>query len=107
MKTITNNHNKNVLGKKPSINTSTWNCRNKEACPLNGQCQTREVVYEGILSSNKPKYKEKKFFWIAEESFKGRLYNHNLSFINKFYKNDTELSKELWEIKMNYTPKIN
>ena len=46
---------------------------------------------------NQPYYKEKKYFGIAEESFKGRLYNHNLSFRNK----------ELWQIKMkNYTPKI-
>ena len=39
MKTIITNHNKNILGKKPSINKSHCNCRNKEACPLNGQCQ--------------------------------------------------------------------
>ena len=50
----------------------------------------------------------KKYFGVAEESFKGRLYNHNLSFRKKFYKNNTKLSKELWQIKMkNYTPKIN
>ena len=56
---------------------------------------------------NQPTYKEKKYFGIAEESFKGRLYNHNLSFRNDLYKNDTELSKELWQIKMkNYTPEI-
>ena len=36
MKTIIANHNKNILGKKPSINKSNCNCRNKEACPLNG-----------------------------------------------------------------------
>ena len=54
MKTIINNHNKNILGMKPSISTSTSNCRNKEACPLNGQFQTGEVVYEGTLSSNQP-----------------------------------------------------
>ena len=54
MKTIINNHNKNILGKKPSINTSTCNCQNKEACPLNGQCQTGEAVYEDTLSSNQP-----------------------------------------------------
>ena len=60
MKTITNNHTKNVLGKKSSINASTWNCRNKEACPLNGQCQIREVVYEGILSSKPTKVQRKK-----------------------------------------------
>ena len=35
MTTIINNHNKNVLGKRPSINTPTCNSRNKEACPLN------------------------------------------------------------------------
>ena len=95
MKTIITNHNKNILGKKPSINKSHCNCRNKEACPLNGQCQIGEVVYESTLSSNQPTYKEKKYFGIAEESFKGRLYNHNLSFRNDLYKNDTELSKEL------------
>ena len=107
MKAIITSHNKNILGKKPSINRSNCNCRNKEACPLNGQCQIGEVVYESTLSSNQPNYKEKKYFGIAEESFKRRLYNHNLSFRNEFNKNVTELSKELWQIKMkNYTPKI-
>ena len=107
MKTIINNHNKNILGKKPSINTSTCNYRYKEACPLNGQCQIGEVVYKGTISSNQPNCKEKKYFGIVEESFKGRLYNHDLSFKNEFYKTDTELSKKLWQIKMkNYTLKI-
>ena len=107
MKTIITNHNKNILGKKPSINKSHCNCRNKEAYPLNGQRQIGEVVYESTLSSNQPNYKEKKYFGIAEESFKGRLYNHSLSFRNDLYKNDTELSKELWKIKMkNYIPEI-
>ena len=67
----------------------------------------QEVVYKSTLSSNQPNYKEKKYFGIAEESFKGRLYNHNLSFRNEFYKNDTELSEELWQIKIkNYSLKI-
>ena len=86
MKTIITNCNKNILGKKPSINKSNCNCRNKEACPLNGQCQIGEVVYESTLSSNQSNYKEKKYFGIAEESFKGRPYNHNLSFRNELCK---------------------
>ena len=107
MKTIITNHNKNILGKKPSINKSNCNCRNKEACLLKGQRQIGEVVYESSLSSNQTNCKEKYYFGITEESFKGRLYNHNLSFRNELYKNDTELSKELWQIKMkNYTPEI-
>ena len=87
MKTITNNHNKNILGKKPSIDTSNCNCRNKKNCPLNDQCQIGEVVYESTLTSNQLNCKDKKYFGIAEKSFKGRLYNHNLYFRNEFYKN--------------------
>ena len=62
MKTIINNHNANILGKKPSINRSTCNCRNKESCPLNGYCQIGELVYEGSLSSNQPNTKKEKLF---------------------------------------------
>ena len=86
METIINNLNKNILGKKPSVNKSNSNRRNKEACPLIGQCQIGEVVYESTLLINQPSYKEKKYFGIAEESFKGRLYNHNLSFRNELIK---------------------
>ena len=89
MRTIINNHNKNILGKKPSINTPTCDCRNKEVYPLSGQCQIGEVVYEVTLSSNQPNYKEKQYFGTGKESFKGHLYNHNLSFRNEFFKNDT------------------
>ena len=107
MKIIITNYNENILGKKPSINKSDCNCWIKETCPLGGQCQRGEVVYESTLSSNQPNYKEKKHFWIAEEPFKGHLYNHNLSFRNEFHKNDTKLSKELWKIKMkDYTSEI-
>ena len=80
MKTIINNHIKNVLGAKPSINTSNCKCPNKEAWPLNEQCQRGEVVHEDTFSRNKPNYKEKKYFGIAEESFKEHLYNYKFLF---------------------------
>ena len=50
METIINNHNKNILGKTLSIDTSTSNCRNKEDGTLNGQCQLGEVTYESTLT---------------------------------------------------------
>ena len=95
MKTIINTHNKDILGKKPSLDTSTCNCRNNEYCSLNGQCQIGEVAYESTLTSNQQIYKDKKYFEIVEESFKGSLYNHNLSFRNEFYQNGRGLSKKL------------
>ena len=54
----------------PSIDTSICNCRNKEDCPLNGQCQIGEVVYDSTLTGNHQNYKDKKYFGIADESFK-------------------------------------
>ena len=89
MKTMIKNHNKNIFGKKLSIDASTSNYRNKKDCPLNGQCQIGEIVYESTLTSNQQNYKDKNYFGVAEESFKGRLYNHNFFFRNKFYKNNT------------------
>ena len=56
------------------------------------------------LKSKQQNYKDKKYFGIAEESLKGCLYNYNLSFRNEFYKNNTELSKELWQIRWRITP---
>ena len=50
MKTIINNHNKNILGMTLSINTSTCNCRNKEDGTLNGQWQIGEVTCESPLT---------------------------------------------------------
>ena len=90
------NHNKNILRKELSKNTSTCNCQNKEAFLLHGQCQIGRVVFEVTRSSNQPIYKGKKYFGTAEESFKGRLYYHKLSFRIGFCKNNTEHSKELW-----------
>ena len=58
MKPITNNYNKNILGTKSLMNTSTYSCRNKETCPVSGQRQIR-VVYEVTLSSNQLNCKEK------------------------------------------------
>ena len=52
MKIMIKNHNKNILWKKQSVNTST--CSNKEACPLDGQYQIGEAVYDSTLLSNQP-----------------------------------------------------
>ena len=107
MKTIINNRNRNIQGTKPSISIPTCNCCNKEACLLNWQCQIEEEVHEGTISSKQTNYKAKKVFWNWRRIFKRRLYNHKLSFRNEFCKNDVELSKEPWQIKMkNYTLEI-
>ena len=85
MKTIITNHNKNILGKKPSVNKSNCDCRNKEACPLNGQCQIGEVVYESTLSSNQPNYKEKSILELrknlSKDAYTTTIYLSGMNFI--------------------------
>ena len=84
MKTI-NNHNKNILRKKPLINTSTCNCRNKEDCPLNGQCQIGEEVYSGTLSIKQPNYKEKYILQlpknISKDAYTTTIYLLEMNFV--------------------------
>ena len=69
---------------KLSINTSTCNCQNKEACPLNRQCQIGKAVYESTFSSHRTNYKKERYFRSAVDYFKARPYNHNLSCRDKF-----------------------
>ena len=47
------------------------------------------------ISTNKA---EKKYFGIAETSFKDRLRDHTSDFRNKKYINSTELSKYMWKL---------
>ena len=89
--------------KKPSKS----NCRDKNECPLNGNCLEENIIYKGINTCEQPGYKEKAYLGSARTTFKLRYGNHLKSFENKKYENNTELSKEVWKIKpRNYTPKI-
>ena len=69
---------------KPSINTLTCNCQNKEACPLNGQCQIEEVASENTLSSNQPNYKKKGILGLRKSLSRGayttRIYLSEMNF---------------------------
>ena len=95
VKSIINNHNMKILSNKTNENERKCNCRKKEDCPMNGLCLEGNIVYQGTVTSNEVGYKPSHYLGIAEESFKSRYNNHKKSFNNDFYKNDTELSKEI------------
>ena len=61
----------------------------------------------GIVASDIPNYKEKVYKGICSTTFKDRYGNHKKSFNNERYKTDTELSKEVWDVKeRNGTPNV-
>ncbi len=51
------------------------------------------------MKQNLPAYGERIYKGITYNVFKTRLGNHEKDFRNRAYKDETELSKEIWNIK--------
>ena len=49
MKTIIAGHNKKVLTTKDPATTKGCNCRNKNTCPVPGECCTSKVIYHASV----------------------------------------------------------
>ena len=103
---IIKQHNRNVSNKKEK-QTNPCNCRNKNECPLNGNCKVQNVIYKCTVSATQT-FKQRVYLGIAEGNWKQRLYNHRQSFKDKRHKNDTTLSSYLWDLKENHNqiPKL-
>ena len=100
IKSIINSHNKNVLHQnRPYSNEQKCNCIRKELCPLNGNCQAENIVYEATITCYERTYSENIYKGKAEITLKKKDCHHKRSVNLIAYKNDTELSKEFWNIK--------
>ena len=74
------------------------NCRDRNHCPLDGNCQVESVVYKCVASTLNET--DKAYIGLTEGTWKQRSYKHSLSFRNKKYENSTTLSKHVWEQKL-------
>jgi len=97
MKQVIDGHNKATLrkAKQPESDQTvkTCNCRNKNDCPLEGQ---EELVYQATVTTSE---KKETYVSLTATEFKTRWRNHQMSFKHEARRNDTELSKCLWELK--------
>lgn len=94
-------HNKKIDKQKeetPTSTNNTCNCRKKDDCPLHGNCQRKNVVYQATVT-DKEQTKTETYVGIASD-FKERYRNHKASFNNLSRRNDTELSKYIWAYKV-------
>ena len=91
-------HNARTIknSKKASPPEKSCNCRKKDECPLRGNCMIESVVYKATVHSKSTK-KTTKAKLVA--NFKTRFRNHKKLFNNEKYANETELSKDIWELK--------
>ena len=80
-----------------NVNKS-WNCRQKNACPLNGNCLQSSVVYQATVKRHDTNSSET-YIGLTENDFKTRYRNHIASFRHAKHRNSTELSKHVWTLK--------
>ena len=104
MSKIYKGHNSKITS-TPCNQLTLSNCREKAECPMDGKCQTIDVVYDCCVTSSQP---EKIYFGLAERKWKQRYCNHKQSFNHKRYSLETTLSSYVWHLKetLDVTPKL-
>ena len=95
-----NAYNKSVLKRNQSTPKKPCNCRVKQKCPLNGNCQARNIIYQASVKTDRG---VETYVGLTGDHFKSRFRNHTASFRDQRKKNTTELSKHIWELKNNNT----
>ena len=99
--TIIKAHNSRVLKKHGQTSNPQHerhcNCCNPHNCPLRGKCLTSNIVYKATVEAGSG---EKKYYiGLTGGTFKQRYSNHLSSFRHERYKDATELSKHVWDLK--------
>ena len=102
--TITS-HNKSVIGKvaTPDTTQPNCNCRKDKACPLDGQCLTTGIIYQATVVRQDNNNTET-YIGLTDNSFKTRYNAHTSSFRNESKRNSTTLSQVIWKLKDSNIP---
>ena len=96
-------HDKRTLSNDASATTPTspkqpekeCNCRRKNECPLNGKCLQSNVIYQATVTSSTS---IDTYVGLAA-NFEERYRNHMTSLRHSRRRNETELSKHIWNLK--------
>ena len=93
--------NQSILRREVRTSSATdnaCNCRQPNACPVDGKCLNEGIVYQAIVT-REDNSEENSYVGLTEGKFKTRYANHNTSFRHDKYRNSTELSKHIWSLK--------
>ena len=110
------NHNSKIIGKGDTIEpTKTCSCpkKDKPNCPLGGQCLAENIIYQAKVKALPPKRamledEEERdprvktvqtYLGRTKPNWKLRLGNHIASFKHSGKRNDSGLSKYMWDLK--------
>ena len=95
MERVISGHNRKVANGSGSTRPGGCNCR-KPPCPLNGQCQTSNLVYKSTVTTADS---TKEYIGLTGNSFKERFTGHKASFTHRNQAHKTTLSSHIWELK--------
>ena len=100
---ILKGHDKSVLANSAQptpdqAGEGACNCRKKEQCPLEGNFLSKGIVYQAQLTSGR---QTETYVGLTATESNSRFRNHQVSFNNETHKNDSELSKHIWQLKGN------
>ena len=74
------------------------NCRDRNSCPLDGKCRTKNVIYQAEVKSDSGK---ETYIGLTSNEFKTRYNNHKSTFRHNKNRFSTELSKHICDLKDN------
>ena len=94
---ISSINRKKLTGEKIYDTNSTFSWRNKP-CLLGGKCNVSDLVYEANVEETNTGT-EHSYIGMTSDAFRKRYAMQ--SFNNENYKNQTTLSKKVWELKEN------
>ena len=90
--------NNKILSEGKPQDQPKCNCRQKHACPIEGNCLDKELVYQCNLKENNTSDRVS-YNGLTEKTFKDRFYKHLNSFKYESKANSTELSKHFGNMK--------
>ena len=75
VRTIISNHNKAEINKSTCTNNQkkNCNCRIPNSCPMDGNCNTENVIYQAEVTT---KTMKETYIGLCDNSFKLRFRNH-------------------------------
>ncbi len=105
MGAIIQKHNNKIINActAPEPKPRNCNCRNKDKCPMNGNCLTETVIYRAEVDTP---LGPREYIGSTEKDFKIRYNGHTQSFRSSTKQNATALSKCLWDHNLQPNPEI-
>ena len=89
MQSIISTHNKRILGDSKMPTTEGCNCRQAQLCPLDGKCQTKNMIYKATVTLDHDQ-SQHNYIGLTSTTFKKRWSTHKSSFVSD--KASTKLS---------------